>query len=302
MPAKPRMVKVAYVTDREFLRPTLVSVWSLLQNLTGPAELHIWGTGFDAADWASVEEVVAPHAQVTLLCKDISSGYLEGAHGPADYISAATMGRLFLPRLIDGYVLYIDGDTLVTGDVSRLFLAELGEALAGVVRDYHISHWLSEPGKTSAEREIRLQEIRQFMAPLPPGDYFNAGVLLLDCDALRARPELLSRIEDVAAASACTHGDQDHLNALLKNAVVQLDLAWNASWGRVRRHRKLLAESGSPRGGLVPGKATIIHYHGPQKPWRNPRWDVWSSRGRATLVYRRALRRFLRTYPHLKPL
>lgn len=302
VPALPRMVKVVYVTDREFLRPTLVSVWSLLQTLTGPAELHIWGSGFDPGDWAEVEQVVAGHDQVILRCKDISSGYLDGAHGPTDYISAATMGRLFIPRLIDGYVLYIDGDTLVTRDVSALFDINLGDALAGVVQDYHISQWLSEPGTASAERAVRLQEIRQFMAPLPPRHYFNAGVLLFNSDGLRSRPELLSRIEDVAAASACTHGDQDHLNALLKDAVVPLDPAWNASWGRVRRHRGLLTRSGLPREGLAPGRAAIIHYHGPQKPWRDTRWDVWSSRGRATLVYRHALRRFLRTYPHLGPL
>lgn len=301
MPVTPRTVKIAYVTDKEFLRPTLVSAWSLLKNLSGPAELHFWGSGFQAEDWAAVEEVVSGYRQVTLLCKDITSGYLEDAYGPKDYISAATMGRLFIPSLIEGYVLYIDGDTLVTGDVSPLFAVDLGTTLAGVVRDYHITHWLSEPGKTSTEREIRLHEIRQFMAPLPPENYFNAGVLLLNCDALRARPELLARIEDVAAASTCTHGDQDHLNALLKADVVQLDLAWNASWGRVRRHRKLLARSGLPDKGLASGRPTILHYHGPQKPWRNIRWDVWSSRGRATLIYQTALRRFLRAYPHLKP-
>lgn len=301
MPARPRTVKVVYVTDRDFLRPTLVSIWSLLQHLGGRAELHLWGVGFDAQDWADAESVVAENDHVTLMCRDIGSGDLDGAHGPKDYISAATMGRLLIPRLIDGYVLYIDGDTLVTGDVGRLFAADLGSAYAGVVRDYHVSHWLAEADADSAERDRRLAEIRQFMKPAPAGDYFNAGVLLLNCDALRAQRELLSRIEDVAAASACTHGDQDHLNALFRNNVVQLDLTWNASWGRVRRHRNLLARSGLPTRGLMPGRPAILHYHGPQKPWRNRRWDVWSSRGRATLVYQSALQKFLRKHPHLKP-
>lgn len=301
MPAILRTVKVAYVTDRAFLRPTLVSVWSLLQKLSGPAELHIWGAGFQDQDWVDVEDVVANDARITLLCKDISSGYLEGAYGPKDYISAATMGRLFIPRQIDGYVLYIDGDTLVTDDVSRVFAADLGAAYAGVVRDYHVSHWLADRDTQSAERDERLSEIRQFMKPAKPEDYFNAGVLLLNCDALHAQTELLSHMEDVAAASACTHGDQDHLNALFRNNVVQLDLAWNVSWGRVRRHRSLLARSGLPTKGLMPGRPTILHYHGPNKPWRNRRWDVWSSRGRATLLYQRALRRFLHKHPLLRP-
>ncbi|TGN68174.1 glycosyltransferase family 8 protein [Paracoccus liaowanqingii] len=302
LPGTPRMVKIAYVTDRTFLKPTLLSLWSLLQHLQGAAELHFWGDGLSPEDWADVEAVTAGHAGLTLLCKDIGSGYLEGAHGPTDYITAATMGRLFIPRLIDGYVLYIDGDTLVTGDVGPLFQVEMDDAYAGVVRDYHITHWLSEPEKTTADRDARLAEIRQFMGPARVEDYFNAGILLLNCDALRAHPALLAQMEDVAAASARTHGDQDHLNALFGTDVMQLDPAWNASWGRIRRHRGLLARSGLVTAGGVPGSPVILHYHGPKKPWRDRRWDAWSSRGRATLSYRRAMRRFVQQYPHLKPL
>lgn len=301
MPGTPRMVKIVYVTDRTFLKPTLVSIWSLLQHLQGPAELHLWGDGLTPEDWANVEAVTAGHTGLTLVCKDISDGYLEGAHGPTDYISAATMGRLFIPRLIDGYVLYIDGDTLVTGDVGPLFQVDLKDAYAGAVRDYHITHWLSEPEKTTADRAARLMEIRQFMDPAHVEDYFNAGILLLNCDALRAHPALLARMEDVIAASACTHGDQDHLNALFATDLLQLDPAWNASWGRIRQHRELITRSGLAIEGAVPGRPVILHYHGPKKPWRDRRWDVWSSRGRATLLYRRAMRRFVRQYPHLKP-
>lgn len=302
MTTPPRTVKVAYVTDRGFLRPTLVSVWSLLQHLKGPAELHVWGDGLQAADWADVEKVAAANPRVALHCKDIGSGYLDGAHGPQSYISAATMGRLFIPRLIDGHVLYIDGDTLVTGDVSELFRLDLGRAYAGVVRDYTVAHWLSDRDGRSGLREERLSEIRQLMDPAPAQDYFNAGVLLLNCDALRAEPALLERVADVVAASACSHGDQDHLNALFRGNVVQLDLRWNASWGRIRKHRAHLSRNGTPATGALPGRGSVIlHYHGPEKPWRVTGWDIWSSRGRATMIYKRALRRFLRKHPDLRP-
>lgn len=301
MPTAQRPIKIAYVTDRDFLRPTLVSVWSVLRHLKGPAELHLWGSGLEAGDWADVEAVCKDNPRVTLIRKDLSGEDLDGAHGPKSYISAATMGRLLIPRLIDGYVLYIDGDTLVTGDVSPLFALDLGTAYAGVVRDYTVSHWLADTDAKSTERGTRLPEIKQLMDPASSSDYFNAGVLLLNCDALQAQPDLLSRIEDVAAASACSHGDQDHLNALFRNNVMHLDLAWNASWARLRKHRDFLARTGTPTHGVLPGAPTIIHYHGPEKPWRDSRWDFWSSRGRATMAYRRDLRAFLRQHPHLMP-
>lgn len=295
-PATPP-VRIVYVTDRGFLKPTLVSVWSLLRHLSGPAELHVWGVGLTPEDWRDVERVAAANPAVTLTGRDIGAGYLEQARGPKDYISATTMGRLFIPRLIEGRALYIDGDTLVTGDVSPLFALDLGGALAGVVRDYSVAHWLSEakPG------DARVTKLAAIMQGAPQTDYFNAGVLLLDCDAIRARPELLAAVEDVVSASACEHGDQDHLNALLHGKVVQLDLAWNASWGRLRRHRGFLAKTGTPTRGMLPGAPVILHYHGPEKPWRKPRWDLWSSRGRATLAYRRVLRAFLAAYPDLRP-
>ncbi|MBZ4690017.1 MAG: lipopolysaccharide 3-alpha-galactosyltransferase [Cereibacter sp.] len=301
MPRTPRPVKVVYITDQGFLRPTLVSVWSLLRHLRGPAELHVWGVGLAPQDWRNVERVAAVNPAAELICKDIGAGYLEKAHGPKAYISATTMGRLFIPRLIEGYALYIDGDTLVVGDVSVLFEVDLGENYAGVIRDYSVSHWLADPSAAPGERERRLAEVSRIMQPALASDYFNAGVLLLNCDAIRARPELMTRMEDVVVASACDHGDQDHLNSLFDGRVTHLDLAWNASWGRLRKPRDYLLKAGSPQHGLLPGAPVIVHYHGPNKPWRDWRWDIWSSRGKATLGYRRALRKFVRTFPDLRP-
>lgn len=296
-----RTIKIAYVTDRGFLEPTLVSAWSLLQHLNGPAELHFWGDRLEDSDWANVRRIASGNPQVTLHCLDISSGYLEGAYGPQGYISAATMGRLYIPGRIDGYVLYIDGDTLVTGDVAPLFGLDLKGAYAGVVRDYTVAHWLADRAGHTGERRDRLAEIGRMMDPAPAGDYFNAGIMLLNCDALRAEPAVMERMMDVAAASARSHGDQDHLNALFRGNVVHLDLGWNASWGRLRKHRDHLARNGTPTGGAMPAGNRIIHYHGPEKPWRQSGLDFWSSRGRATRTYRRALRRFLRLYPDIRP-
>ena len=296
-----RTIKIAYVTDRSFLEPTLVSIWSLLRHLNGPAELHLWGDGLNAADWTNVRKIVSDSPQVALHCMDISSGYLEGAYGPRGYISAATMGRLYIPSKIDGYVLYIDGDTLVTGDVAPLFRLDLGKAYAGVVRDYTVAHWLADRKGRTRARDDRLTEIRQMMDAVPAGDYFNAGVMLLNCNALRDEPHMLQRMMDVVAASACSHGDQDHLNTLFRGNVVQLDLGWNASWGRIRKHRAHLACSRTSAVGAMPCGTRIMHYHGPEKPWRQSGRDFWSSRGRATVTYLRALRRFLRKHPDLRP-
>lgn len=293
--------KIVYVTDPDFLKPTLVSVWSLLKSISGRAELHMWGSNLTAEHWQSISRVMATNPNVELVIRNLDESHLGMAHGPKDYISAATMGRLFIPRYIEGYALYIDGDTLVVNDVSPLFNLDLGDAYAGVVRDYTVLHWLSNEKAANKESGTRLPEIRALLHPAPSTDYFNAGIILFNNDQIRRESEVLQQVEDVHRASSQPHGDQDHLNDLFKNKVRFLDIGWNLSWGRERRHKEIFRRLGLPETGLLPGKARIIHFHGPQKPWTTPRKDIWSNRGKATFHYRRKLKQFSFRFPDLAP-
>ncbi|MDP0929353.1 glycosyltransferase family 8 protein [Paracoccus onubensis] len=293
--------KIVYVTDAGFLKPTLVSVWSLLKTISGKAELHIWGDNLDDEHWQSISRVAAINPDVTLLTKNLEAEHLKGAHGPKDYISAATMGRLFIPAYIDGYALYIDGDTLVVNDVTPLFEIDLGSAYAGVIRDYTLLHWLANPKTACHDGRARISEVTTLLHPTPPTDYFNAGIMLFNCDQIRSEPELMQNVEDVCTASDMSHGDQDHLNVLFKENVRFLDIMWNLSWGRSKRHREIFRKLDLPEYELLPDEPRIIHYHGPQKPWRNPRKDIWSSKGKATFHYRRQLQQFSADFPDLRP-
>ena len=294
-------VKIVYVTDPGFLKPTLVSVWSLLETITGKAELHIWGANLTDEHWHNISRVAAINPNITLVTKNLDAEHLEGAHGPTDYISAATMGRLFIPRYIDGYALYIDGDTLVVNDVAPLFQIDLGSAYAGVTRDYTLLHWLADETAMGKDGTTRISEVNDFMHPARSGDYFNAGIMLFNCDQIRSEPELARNVANVALASSRTHGDQDHLNILFRNNVRFLDIGWNLSWGRSGRHRKIFRKLKLPECGSHAMGSRIVHYHGPQKPWHCPRKDIWSSKGRATFRYRRRLRLFSTLFPDLRP-
>jgi lipopolysaccharide biosynthesis glycosyltransferase len=299
MPA--HKVKVVYVTDSGFIRPTLVSIWSLLDTLKSPAELHVWGHGLTIEDWTNIERVAGTSAMVSLVTRNLDDGHLVDAYGPKDYISAATMGRLFIPRYLDGYVLYIDGDTLVVDDVAPIFGADLGDAYAGVIRDFTLLHWLADESAAPHERDARLREIANLMHPVPSSSYFNAGIMLFNCDAIRNAPLILSKVEDVALASSFSHGDQDHLNAIFAGNIKHLDICWNLSWGRSKRHRSYFRKLGVEEHSALAGPPRIIHYHGPDKPWRKNRRDFWSNKGRATLGYRRRLSRFATRFPDLVP-
>lgn len=297
---KAQDVQIVFVTDPTYLPPTLVAIWSLLRHISRPVQLHVWGNLLGRTDWENVERVVAIAPRVTLHKLDLDARLTE-ARGPADYISGTAMGRLFIPRLLSGKVLYIDGDTLVREDVSPLFDLPMEGNLVAAVRDYTILQWLADHSdrNLSESRKQRLDELRALMAPAPLEGYFNSGVLLFDCDAIRAEPDRMRRLEDVEAASACTLGDQDHLNRVFAGRVRYLDIAWNLSWDRAKRYRRHSCMVGVEEFGALSGPGRILHFHGAHKPWNTPRLDLWTSRGRATFVYRRQLARYRRLFPDL---
>lgn len=294
-PPAPRIV---YVTDAGLLKPTLISMWSLLEHLSTAAEVQLWGDGLSTDDWEAARRVAKVNPRVTLVTRALSAEMFAGVTIATAHISAATMGRLFIPRHLSGRVLYIDGDTLVRGDVAPLFDLDLCGAKIAGARDYLISKWMAQGQGDTAKHVTQVSEIRTH---LPPEDYINAGILLLDCDAIRDAPDLLARLEDVAAASATRWGDQDHLNFLFAGCIHHLNPAWNASWSRTGDQRRFIRALGGTPEELEPRPAAIVHFHGPKKPWKAPRFDLWSRRARAVWHYRRELRRFRNLFPDLAP-
>ncbi|RWR46615.1 lipopolysaccharide 3-alpha-galactosyltransferase [Sinirhodobacter ferrireducens] len=294
-PPEPRIV---YVTDAGLLKPTLVSLWSLLEHLSTSAEVQVWGDGLSTDEWEAVHRVAKVNPRVTLVTRALSAEMFAGARSPAAHISAAAMGRLFIPRHLSGRVLYIDGDTLICGDVSPLFATEFGGGRIAGVRDYLISKWIALGQGDTPSHIARITDIRR---NAPPEGYINSGILLLDCDSIREAPGLLARLEDVAAASAARWGDQDHLNFLFAGCIHHLNPAWNASWSRTGDQRRFIRALGGTPEELAPRPAAIMHFHGPKKPWKAPRFDLWSRRARAVWHYRRELRRFRSLFPDLVP-
>ena len=112
--------------------------------------------------------------------------------------------RLAIPRLLpeERRVLYLDCDTIVRQDIGELFDLDLGGCLLAAVL---------EPDKSRDGRR-----------------YYNAGVLLMDLDALRASGKVA---EMVSAANYRRWGlpDQDVLNACCSRQTLALDPAYNAT-------------------------------------------------------------------------
>lgn len=300
-PHNETLPQIVFVTDRGFLKPTLVAMWGVLRHLSVPGIVHFWGNGLDEQDWGSVQRVAETNTNVSLNCLAMSDIDFEAAKGPTEHITATTMGRLFIPSRLSGRVLYIDGDTQIVGDVAPLFSMDLKGSPIGAVRDYLVTKWSIDSLSSRDDVPSRIRQIQQLLSNNEVSQYFNAGILLIDTDAIRADAELLNAMQDVALASSYPMGDQDHLNLVFLNRVHLLNPSYNSTWDRAKKQRQQIAQLGGSAEETKSLRNTILHFHGAQKPWKVARYDLWKRRARAVWNYRREMREFGRIYPDLMP-
>ncbi|ADO41211.1 Lipopolysaccharide 3-alpha-galactosyltransferase [Ketogulonicigenium vulgare Y25] len=268
-----------------------------MQHVKGDGLLHIWGDGLSPAEVALIAQLQPVNPRLRLEFSALSKAEMAGAKGPDARISGASMGRLLIPKKLDGRVLYIDGDTRITADPSQIFDLDMQGKPLAAVRDYVVSKWCRNGAPPD---KPRVRELRQLMGQEDISHYFNSGVLLIDTSAVRATPALFDAMTDVIRASASPWGDQDHLNSIFTGNVRLLDPAWNSSWSRTREQRAFIRSSGALDNELTGLSDVIVHFHGSNKPWLGPRYDFWSRRGRAVMAYRRVQKRFQRAFPLLR--
>jgi lipopolysaccharide biosynthesis glycosyltransferase len=177
------------------------------------------------------------------------------------HVSKLTYARLHIPKVVAASthrVLYIDADTMIRSSLNELWEHDWlrGRPLAAV-HEAGTSQ-ISMPGGIFNWQELGL-----------PGDlpYFNAGVLLLDVDAVRQSGDF----EKVIAYMIC-HGrriiswDQGGLNAIFANnwGMIPSRYNWSTALNQpaIRRRHLPLSEQN-------PNDAVIVHFSGSGmcKPW-----------------------------------
>lgn len=159
-----------------------------------------------------------------------------------DYYSCSTYYRLFIPELYPelSKALYLDCDLVLQEDVAQLYDLPLGNDLVGAVPD----------GIVGAVEEFKLY-VQNRLDMVRAEDYFNAGVLLMNLDAMR-RWKFADRFFELLDRVTFRVGqDQDYLNVLCRGRVRYLGNEWNAM----------------PTGVGV-CKPKLIHYNMDAKPWR----------------------------------
>lgn len=178
-----------------------------------------------------------------------------------------TYYRLIVPQIMphSKKAVYLDSDLVVLRDVAQLFDVHMGTNLIAATHDADTAGMYNgfDPDmKTYIDTVLKLDN---------PYDYFQAGVLVMNLEAFRARyttEEMLA----CAASRKWNLLDQDVLNYLARGAVCYVDMAWNTlmDWEHLRRRSIIGLAPMSVREAYEKARKNpyIIHYAGPDnKPW-----------------------------------
>ena len=182
--------------------------------------------------------------------------------GAADFFSSAVYYyRFFIPRLFPMYekAVYIDSDTILTGDIGELFDTELGDnVIAGTV----------DP-KVDVIREFRDYVTKGLGVPYK--EYVNSGVLVMDLKKMRKIHYLSTMVDIIKTYNAdLVAPDQDYMNVILRGKILHLEKYWNME----------------PVEGEMPKETKLVHFNLFNKPWRyknvaqeNLFWDAAKGTG-----------------------
>jgi lipopolysaccharide biosynthesis glycosyltransferase len=240
------IIHIGTAFDEQYITPFYVLLTSIFYNNPGKdIVVHSIATGVSSKEKEKLKNFAGKH-KAKILFYDIDEEYIKkNVVIPVNnYFTIATYYRLFLPYLVPSEVkriLFIDTDAVVINELESLYHMDIGNAPFAAASDPY-------------------PEIREDLGIYKEGEYFNAGVLLIDVAQWKDQ-----KVTEKAMQFIKDHPekikwvDQDALNATQKERWYRLDRKYNMTKVDVMLH--------IPKKELVKDKV-IIHYTTAQKPWK----------------------------------
>lgn len=241
-----RIVPVFYACDDDFIKYAAVSLCSIMQN-AAPNDYYIFHflvTTVTESYKNTVLSMASDNCEIIFDNVEPCLKELSKNLPLRDYFSKTTYYRLFIADMFPQYdkAIYIDGDTIVKGDLGELFSINLKDNYLGAV----------------PERVMRIDDVFgnyvENVLGIDRYAYFNAGVLLLNCKKLRENKILEKFGKLLSVYDFLVTQDEDYLNILCKDRVLLLSPEWNAE-----------VYFGLP---IEEEKLKILHFIMSAKPWK----------------------------------
>lgn len=231
---------ICYATNESFAPYMAVSIVSLLENnASRNVVVHILHSDLSEATTARLKMFETRYKNAKIQFHKIDDSRFEKFGLTIGHITRETYFRYMIAEVLPNIsrVLYLDGDTIVNGDICELFDTDLTNYYCAGVSDIYIE-------SVGYKKTLGLD-----------GLYINAGVILFNLDEMR-KTDIAEKLFKLTAENKFKYQDQDTINVTFNGKIKELDCIYNFK----RAHQKAFPEK-------VPS-AKIIHYVGPSKPWR----------------------------------
>ena len=256
--------------DDGYVMPSKVMLKSLILN--NAPHIYIYILHRNALSEESIRSVKAledgERVFISFICVDEKEVF---SKFPVDRYPLEAYYRLFAQSFLDESVeriLWLDGDMIINGSLKDFYEQDFGDKLYIAVEDMCPAY--NEEESRKIHDKLRMPQNQ---------GYINSGVMLLNLKEIKKRinnNEIIEYIRTNSELLACA--DQDVFNGLLYPyiKIVDPEFWYNYSavfiWSRNKKD--------------VYRNAHVIHYAGPEKPWRrgcpNNAFDLWWKYARLT--------------------
>ncbi len=252
-----RPVHLAYMVDSKYLPYMMVSLDSAIKNKKSNTiyYVHVIAKEFNSKDKALLKRMATPKVKIRVY--EAEEHGLDLSHLGRFASFSIALQKLFIADYLKeiNKVLYLDADTLVLEDLSEVYKTKLADNYIAAVKDglmYQFPEHITEIGL----------DWRKF--------YFNSGIMLLNLKQIR-KDEIKNRAIIYFNTHEEVFGDQDVLNAVVKDKVIPLSYRYNCnSTFFEEKDAEFLSDfygekvAGTPQ--KVYENAAILHFAG-HKPW-----------------------------------
>ena len=248
---------IAFCVSDSFVRHTAVVIASILASNPGEHFVFHVLCGDLSAD--NREKLATMETEsVSIVCHDVELKEERDLSIPLEHVSCEAFFRFRIPEVIDApRVIYSDVDVLVRGPLRPLWETDLRGMPLGAIKDPE--EYRATPLETWAV-------FRRTLGMVDGNAYFYSGLLLMDCDKLRAEHATARLFADAAAcmntlpANFFSASDQVVINRVFQGRILPLPPRYCMTAPMIKRF---------PKEPIV-----FRHYMGYyEKPWRNIAWN-----------------------------
>ena len=214
-------VNVFFACDNKFLKFTYITLKSIMENANREHfyTFYVLNTDITEDSMSVSKEIINDYNNCRIEFVNVTN-YLNEVKDRLpirDYYSNATYYRLFIAEMFPDLdkVIYIDSDTIVKGDISKLYSIELENNLVGACHE-----------QAMVQNDIFGKYVNENLG-LDRYNYFNAGLLLINCKLFRDEA-ILDQFTDLISLYECkVTQDEDYLNILCQNRIKWVGDEWN---------------------------------------------------------------------------